>query len=57
MYCLKHYHEMFRLANWFLGRLNSKKSIDLLYFYNNHNNLAHGRMFKKLDGKATLIVV
>jgi hypothetical protein len=48
---------MLRSADWFLGRLNSKKSINLLYFHNNHNNLAHGRMFNKLDGKATLIVV
>jgi hypothetical protein len=57
MYCLKHHHEMLRSADWFLGRLNSKKSIDLLYFYNNHNNLGHGRMFNKLDRKATLIAV
>jgi hypothetical protein len=48
---------MFRLADWFLGRLNSKKSINLLYFYNNHNNLAHGRIFNKLDKRATLIAV
>jgi hypothetical protein len=48
---------MFRLADWFLGRLNNKKSVNLLYFYNNHNNLAHGRMFIKLDRKTTLIAV
>jgi hypothetical protein len=48
---------MLRSADWFLGRLNSKKSIDLLYFYNNHNNLGHGRMFNKLDRKATLIAI
>jgi hypothetical protein len=48
---------MLRSADWFLGRLYSKKGINLLYSYNNHNNLAHGRMFNKLDEKATLIVV
>jgi hypothetical protein len=48
---------MLRSADWFLGRLNSKKSINLQYLYNNHNNLAHDRMFNKLDRKTTLIAV
>jgi hypothetical protein len=42
MYCLKHYSEMLRSADWFLGRFNSKEHINLLYLGNNHNNSVHG---------------
>jgi hypothetical protein len=48
---------MLRSADWFSGCFNDKKSINLLYLYNNHNNLAHGQMFNKLDRKAALIAV
>jgi hypothetical protein len=48
---------MFRLADWFSGRLNNKESIDLSYLHNNHNNLAHGQIFNKSNRKAAIIAV
>jgi hypothetical protein len=48
---------MLRLADWFIGRLNSKERINLLYIGNNHNNLVHGQMFKKFDREAAPITV
>jgi hypothetical protein len=48
---------MFRLADWFSGRLNSKEGIDLPYLCNSHNNLAHGQMFNKSNREAALITV
>jgi hypothetical protein len=48
---------MLHLADWFLGRLNSKEGIDFPYLHNSHNNLAHGQMFNKFNREATLIAV
>jgi hypothetical protein len=48
---------MLHLADWFLGRLNSKEGIDLPYLRNSHNNLAHGQMFNKFNREAALIAV
>jgi hypothetical protein len=48
---------MLHLADWFSGRLNNKKGIDLPYLRNNHNNLAHGQMFNKSNREAAIIAV
>jgi hypothetical protein len=57
MHHLEHHSGMLHLADWFLGRLNSKEDIDLPYLRNNHNNLAHGQMFNKSNREAALIAV
>jgi hypothetical protein len=48
---------MLRSADWFIGHLNSKERINLLYLGNNHNNLVHGQMFNKFDREAAPITV
>jgi hypothetical protein len=57
MHRLEHHSGMLHLADWFLGRLNSKEGIDLPYLRNSHNNLAHGQMFNKFNREAALIAV
>jgi hypothetical protein len=46
-----------QLADWFLGRLNSREGIDLPFLRNNHNHLAHGQMFNKCHREAAIIAV
>jgi hypothetical protein len=57
MHCLEYPNGMIRLVDWFSSRLNHKKSINLLYLCNNHNNLAHGQMFNKSNREAAPITV
>jgi hypothetical protein len=47
----------FRLVDWFSNHFNNKKSINLLYLCNNHNQLAHGQMFNKSNREAVPIKV
>jgi hypothetical protein len=46
-----------RLANWFLGRPNSKANIDLPYLHSNNSNLAQNQMYNKLHREAVVIAV
>jgi hypothetical protein len=57
MHCLEHPNGMFRVVDWFSGRLNNKESINLPYLCNNYTNLAHGQIFNKSNKKAALLAV
>jgi hypothetical protein len=46
-----------RLADWFSGRPNNKKGIDLPYLHNNRNNLAHGQKLNKSNREAAIIAI
>jgi hypothetical protein len=46
-----------QLVDWFSGRPNSKKGIDLPFLCNNYNNLARGQMFNKCNRETAIITV
>jgi hypothetical protein len=46
-----------QLVDWFSGRPNHKEGINLPFFRNNYNNLAHGQMFNKCNREAAIIAV
>jgi hypothetical protein len=54
---IEHHSGMPQLVDWFSGRPNRKEGIDLLFPRNNHNHLAHGKMFNKCHREAAIIAV